>query len=179
MSKIIKAIVTSGRYKDEIVRVTNVSGGEQGKKTAAVILASGQRANIPVEDLSLLPSEPEKLPETRRAKTASMPFMSGSTGSRSLTQTKNMHRRKTSEGSVPQTNKKNMVNCESCGTEFNQEERKGRPGKLTQCEDCALETEEKMEGTMIFSHKTGATIEIKKDGELRHEAPTFDPKGKT
>ncbi len=31
---------------------------------------------------------------------------------------------------------------------------------------------------MIFSHKTGATIEIKKDGQLKHEADSFDYKGK-
>jgi hypothetical protein len=72
-----------------------------------------------------------------------------------------------------------LAKCETCGAEYNLEERKGQPGKLTECENCAVETENKMEGKMIFSHKTGATIEIKKDGELRHEADIFDPKNKS
>lgn len=68
--------------------------------------------------------------------------------------------------------------CESCGQEYNVNERKNQPGKITECEDCSAEVVEKMEGKMVFSHKTGATIEITKDGELIHEAQTFDPKNK-
>ncbi len=177
MSRIIKAKVISGRYSGEIVRVSNVSADELGKKFAACILMSGQRANIPVTDLELIKEEPE--PEILKAKTASMPFISGSTSSRTLTHTKNMSRpRKENKTPIIPT-KMTPGKCESCGNEYNIEERKGQPGKLTQCENCAEETEAKMEGKMIFSHKTGATIEIKKDGELRHEADIFDPKNKT
>ena len=80
---------------------------------------------------------------------------------------------------APKTSEIRHAICERCGANFNLEERKGHPGKITECEHCAVETENKMEGRMIFSHKTGATIEIKKDGKLRHEAPIFDPKNKT
>jgi RNA polymerase-binding transcription factor DksA len=178
MSRIIKAKVLSGRYSGEIVRITNVSADELGRKSAACFLANGTRANILVTDLEVIPEVPEKEPEVRRAKTASMPFISGAASSRTMTQTKNMQKPR-------EEIKSNVVSkytagiCEVCGQEYNIEERKGHPGKITECENCANETETKAEGKMIFSHKTGATIEIKKDGELRHEADTFDPKNKT
>ena len=178
MSKVLKARVINGRYKDEIVRVTNVSADEVGRKNAACFLANGNRANIPVTDLEVIPDEVPKEPEVRRAKTASMPFISGSTSSRTLTHTKNMAKPRMEKGSAP-IEKYTAAKCETCGAEYNLEERKGQPGKLTECENCAVETENKMEGKMIFSHKTGATIEIKKDGELRHEADIFDPKNKS
>ena len=54
MSKIIKAEVLQGRYAGETVRVTNVSADELGRKSAAVILANGTRANIKVADLKSL-----------------------------------------------------------------------------------------------------------------------------
>jgi len=92
MSKVIKAAVIGGRYKGESVRVTNISVDEAGRQNAACFLANGQRANIPVTDLSIIEEEPEK-PESKRAK-SSMPFVSGSTGSRSMTQTKNMQKPK-------------------------------------------------------------------------------------
>ncbi|MBA2405255.1 MAG: hypothetical protein H0V66_10830 [Bdellovibrionales bacterium] len=92
MSKVIKANVISGRYKGEVVRVTNISVDEAGRQNAACFLASGQRANIPVVDLSVI-EEKAPEPETPRAKT-SMPFVSGSTGSRTMTQTKNMQKPK-------------------------------------------------------------------------------------
>lgn len=177
MSKVLKARVINGRYKGETVRVTNVSVDELGRKSAACFLSNGNRANIPATDLEVIPEEPPKEPEVRRAKTASMPFISGSTSSRTMTHTKNMAKPRM-EVKVP-TDKVTLAHCESCGVEYNLEERKGQPGKLTECEACANETENKMEGTMVFSHKTGATIEIKKDGELRHEADIFDPKNKT
>lgn len=177
MSKIIKARVLQGRYSGEIVRVSNVSSDEMGRRNAACTLASGQRANIPVSDLEVIKDEPE--PEIRKAKTASMPFISGSTSSRTLTHTKNMARGKVESKSSVTPAKVTLAKCDTCGSEYNIEARKGQPGKITQCENCAEETETKMEGKMIFSHKTGATIEIKKDGELRHEADIFDPKNKT
>lgn len=175
MSKVLKAQVINGRYKGEIVRVTNISLDELGRKKAACMLSNSERANISVDDLSFIEEKPE--PEIVRAKT-SMPFISGSTSSRTLTHTRNMGKAR-QEVKAPLAPKKEiLVKCETCGMEYNQEERKGMPGKITQCENCATETESKMEGKMIFSHKTGATIEIKKDGELRHEADSFDYKNK-
>lgn len=177
MSRIIKARVLAGRYCGETVRVSNVSIDELGRKSAACILANGTRANISVTDLEVIKEEPE--PEIRKAKTASMPFISGSTSSRTMTHTKNMAKPRVENKAPVSSGKVTLANCETCGSEYNIEERKGRPGKLTECENCANETESKMEGKMIFSHKTGATIEIKKDGELRHEADIFDPKNKS
>lgn len=177
MSRIIKARVLAGRYSGETVRISNVSADELGRKSAACILPDGRRANIAVSDLEVIKEEPE--PEIRKAKTASMPFISGSTSSRTMTHTKNMARPRMENKSPVSSGKVTLARCESCGSEYNIEERKGQPGKLTECENCAHETESKMEGKMIFSHKTGATIEIKKDGELRHEADTFDPKNKS
>lgn len=176
MSKIIKARVLRGQFAEQTVRVTNVSQDDMGRKKAACLLANGQRVNLPVQDLEVIPETPE--PEIIKAKTASMPFISGSTSSRSMTHTKNMAKPR-QEAARPVSSRYTEAVCEVCGQKYNLEERKGMPGKLTECESCANETEAKMEGTMIFSHKTGATIEIKKDGELKHEAPTFDPKNKT
>lgn len=179
MSKVIKAKVIKGRYLDEVVRVTNLSQDELGRKHAACMLKDGTRANIPVMDLEILPEEIEAEPVVRRAKTASMPFISGSTSSRTMTHTKNMAKARPDNKSPLPVKKQILAICETCGNEYNQEARKGMPGKITQCENCAEETENKMEGKMIFSHKTGATIEIKKDGELRHEADSFDYKNKS
>jgi hypothetical protein len=177
MSKTLKAQVLQGRYKGETVRISNVSADELGRQFAACSLSGGSRVNLPVEHLEVLLDVPEAPPTVRRAQTASMPFISGSSSSRALTHTKNMSRPRTSKGSTP-SHKETLKKCETCGAEYNSEERKGHPGKVTQCELCAEETENKMEGTMIFSHKTGATIEIKKDGELKHEAILLIPKGK-
>lgn len=176
MGQVLKALVISGRYKDEKVRVTNISLDARGRQFAACIFSDARRANLPVEELQFI--EEEREPENQRARTA-MPFVSGSTGSRSINQTKSLVRKRASSAPAPSSsNRRVMVVCESCGEQFNQEDRKGRPGKITQCEDCAMETVELMEGTMVFSHKTGATIEIKQDGELKHEAEIFDPKNK-
>jgi hypothetical protein len=92
MSKVIKATVMHGRYKGEIVRVTNISLDESGQQKAACFLMSGQRANIPVKDLEMIEEKPAA-PEVPRAK-SSMPFVSGSTGSRTMTQTRNMQKPK-------------------------------------------------------------------------------------
>ena len=59
MSKVLKARVINGRYKDEIVRITNVSVDEMGRKNAACFLANGSRANIPATDLEVIPEVPE------------------------------------------------------------------------------------------------------------------------
>lgn len=179
MSRIVKAKVLSGRYAGEIVRISNVSADELGRKSAACILASGTRANIPVTDLEVIKEEPSAEPEIRKAKTASMPFIGGSTSSRTMTHTKNMEKPREMVKPGVATDKYTPAKCEVCGVEYNLETRKGQPGRISECETCANETESRVEGKMIFSHKTGATIEIKKDGELRHEAQTFDPKNKT
>lgn len=176
MSKVIRARVLTGRYKDQEVRVTNVSLDELGKKRAAVIFSDGTRANLPASELELIPEKKDPVPETPRPRISS-PFLSGAASSRSLNQTKSLVRVRAEAPKI--VTKETLAVCETCGEEYNLEERKGQPGKLTQCENCAVETETKAEGTMVFSHKTGATIEIKKDGELLHEAPIFDPKNKT
>lgn len=94
MSKVIKAKVLSGRYEGEVVRVSNVSADQSGKRTAACFLADGSRANIAVENLEVLPEAPEPEPKLKGARTASMPFISGSSSSRTMTHTKNMARPK-------------------------------------------------------------------------------------
>jgi hypothetical protein len=172
----IKAKVIQGRYQGEEVRISNVSSDELGIKNAACLFKDGRRANLPVTDLQLIKEEPEA-PRPRSAKTSSMPFVSGASSSRTLTQTKNMGRLKPSlQRPLPETYTGRI--CDNCGQEYNLEARKNRSGKITECEDCASEVVEKVEGKMVFSHKTGATIEITKDGELIHEAQTFDPKNK-
>lgn len=177
MSKLLKARVHTGRFTGEIVRITNVSTDELGRRFAACILSNGSRANISVNELDLLQKEPE--PEIKKARTASMPFIGGSTSSRTMTHTKNMAKTKREAKAPLPSKKQQLALCEACGMEYNLEARKGMPGKINECENCAHETETLMEGRMVFSHKTGATIEIKQDGELRHEAETFDPKNKT
>jgi hypothetical protein len=175
MTKIIRARVISGRFKDQTVRISNISLDELGRKKAACTFSDGTRANIYANELELIPEEAPKEPEVRRPKT-SMPFISGAASSRTLTQTKNMAKNRPEAKKT--ITKETIAVCETCGQEYNLEARKGEPGKLTQCENCATETESKVEGKMIFSHKTGATIEIKKDGELIHEADTFNYKNK-
>ncbi|MFA5584161.1 MAG: hypothetical protein WDA09_08095 [Bacteriovoracaceae bacterium] len=137
MSKVIKARVISGRYKNEIVRITNVSTDELGRKKAACILNSGGRANIPVEELEIIHDVPVEENKTPRAKTASMPFISGSSSSRTLTHTKNMAKNKIEVKPPAPSRKQQLSQCAVCGAEYDVEERRGRPGKITVCEDCA------------------------------------------
>ncbi|HXH75751.1 MAG TPA: hypothetical protein VNJ08_12330 [Bacteriovoracaceae bacterium] len=177
MATVIKAEVISGRYKGEKVRITNISVDEMGRQKAACFLANGTRANIPMAELSVIEDRPIPEPEIRAK--ISMPFVSGSSSSRTLTHTKNMGKNKVEVKSPTPSTKITLAKCETCGAEYNLEDRKGMPGKLTDCETCANETESKVEGKMIFSHKTGSTIEILKDGELKHQAETFDPKNKS
>ncbi len=63
-----------------------------GRQNAACFLANGTRANIKMSELELIKEEPEPEPTVRYAKTASMPFISGSSSSRTLTHTKNMQK---------------------------------------------------------------------------------------
>ncbi len=134
MSKIIKALVINGRYKGETVRISNISADELGRRNAACSLSDGRRANIPVSDLSVIEEKPE--PEVIRAK-VSMPFVSGSSSSRTLTHTKNMSKPRLEKKTAAPPRFEHLVTCESCGVEYNMEERKGKMGKITQCENCA------------------------------------------
>lgn len=136
MSKIIKARVISGRYSGEVVRISNVSSDEMGRKNAACILSNNSRANIPVTDLEVIIEKPEE-PTARKATTASMPFISGSSSSRTLTHTKNMSKPRTVNRPVTAPSKETLADCETCGAQYNLEARKGQPGKITQCENCA------------------------------------------
>jgi formylmethanofuran dehydrogenase subunit E len=135
MSKIIKARVISGRYLGETVRISNVSVLDNGRKNAACILSDGKRANIPVTELEIIEEKSEG-PQVRKAQTASMPFISGSSSSRTLTHTKNMSKPRMQNKAPLPPHKTTLAICESCGAEYNLEERRGRPGKITQCENC-------------------------------------------
>lgn len=58
--------------------------------------------------------------------------------------------------------------CAGCETEYDRDSRKGQPGKLTVCEDCA-ESEgdvEQFTGAMIYGHKCGAQLQINADPKL-------------
>lgn len=133
----MKAVVTSGRYSGEMVRISNISVDEAGRKNAACILTNGNRANIPVADLKVLEDEPQAESPIRKAKTASMPFISGSTSSRSLTHTKNMNAPRIEKKFSTVISKETLSKCEKCGCEYNRETRKDQPGKITECESCA------------------------------------------
>lgn len=56
--------------------------------------------------------------------------------------------------------------CVKCGQEYDRGARKNRPGKITECEDCAEENVVKLTGNMIYDHKTGCTIQINADPGL-------------
>lgn len=137
MSKVIKARVLDGRHKGETVRVTNVSVDELGRKSAACFLSNGTRANIKVSDLEILEEKHE--PEIIKSRTASMPFISGSSSSRTLTHTKNMAKPRMEKKTIVPSKRQTLVLCETCGAEYNMEDRKGKAGKLTDCETCAVE----------------------------------------
>lgn len=117
MSKVLKARVISGRYQGETVRISNVSTDDRGRKNAACSLSNNQRVNIPVSELEIIEEKPEA--EVVRAK-VSMPFVSGSSSSRTLTHTKNMNK--------PSAKTSHLVKCEKCGAEYNREQ---------ECERCA------------------------------------------
>lgn len=56
--------------------------------------------------------------------------------------------------------------CEVCEMEFDSLSRRGKPGKITQCSDCAGESAVKFTGNMIYDHKTGCSIQINSDPGL-------------
>lgn len=59
-----------------------------------------------------------------------------------------------------------MYYCIKCEAEYDIEERRGKPGKLSECQDCAEETAVKLTGNMIYDHKTGCSIQINTDPGL-------------
>lgn len=127
MSNVLKAKILRGRYEGQIVRVTNVSADELGRKNAACILldGTGTRFNISVNDLEVVREEAPKEEPKRFAKTASMPFVSGAASSRTMTQTKNMHKTRPEEVEAKMT----LVKCEKCGEEYDLKE-----GSCPHCE---------------------------------------------
>ena len=58
--------------------------------------------------------------------------------------------------------------CKDCGAEYDAASRKGKPGKFTVCNECGEEESEvtKYTGNMIYSHKTGCSIQINTDPRL-------------
>jgi hypothetical protein len=59
-----------------------------------------------------------------------------------------------------------MKLCIKCNQEYDVNERKGKPGRITECEDCAEEFATKFTGNMIYDHKTGCSIQINSDPGL-------------
>jgi hypothetical protein len=59
-----------------------------------------------------------------------------------------------------------MRYCVKCGSEYDPKLRRGKPGKITECEDCAEESAVKFTGNMIYDHKTGCQIQINSDSNL-------------
>ena len=56
--------------------------------------------------------------------------------------------------------------CADCGEEYNDVDRRGNGGLITQCQDCSEEHSERYTGVMIYTHKTGGAIQINKDPEV-------------
>lgn len=50
--------------------------------------------------------------------------------------------------------------------EYDVSERRGKPGKITECNDCADDAAVKFTGNMIYDHKTGCSIQINTDPGL-------------
>jgi hypothetical protein len=61
-----------------------------------------------------------------------------------------------------------MKVCDTCGADYDTLSRRGNPGRLTQCNECGEEDETtvKYTGNMIYSHKTGCSIQINADARL-------------
>lgn len=56
--------------------------------------------------------------------------------------------------------------CEICGCEYDDKSRRGKPGKIIHCNDCAEEDIERYSGNMIYDHKTGASIQVNRDPNI-------------
>lgn len=59
-----------------------------------------------------------------------------------------------------------MKICVVCGDEYNHQDRIGKPGRITECPECATETATKFTGVQLYGHKTGAAIQINTDPAL-------------
>ena len=56
--------------------------------------------------------------------------------------------------------------CIHCENEYDDATRKGKPGRITECNDCSDEHAVKLTGNMIYDHKTGAALQINADPSL-------------
>lgn len=56
--------------------------------------------------------------------------------------------------------------CTVCDNEYDDITRKGKPGRITECELCISEQAVKLTGNMIYDHKTGAALQINSDPGL-------------
>jgi len=59
-----------------------------------------------------------------------------------------------------------MKTCAICDIEYSVESRRGKPGLITQCNDCAEDSAVRRTGNMIYDHKTGCSIQINSDPGL-------------
>lgn len=59
-----------------------------------------------------------------------------------------------------------MNHCAKCGTEYMLSDRLNRPGRITECEDCASEPAQRYTGNMVYDHKTGCAVQINADPRL-------------
>lgn len=59
-----------------------------------------------------------------------------------------------------------MAICIKCEADYDIEDRRGMPGKITECQDCCEEKAVKFTGNMIYDHKTGSSIQINADPGL-------------
>jgi hypothetical protein len=58
------------------------------------------------------------------------------------------------------------ISCEICGMEYKLSSRRGKPGLVTHCDDCAEDSAVRFSGNMIYDHKTGCSIQINTDPGL-------------
>ena len=56
--------------------------------------------------------------------------------------------------------------CRKCEVEYDDVERRGEPGLIIHCSDCAEESVDRYTGVMIYTHKTGPSIQINADPSL-------------
>lgn len=56
--------------------------------------------------------------------------------------------------------------CVKCQAEYQESDRKNKPGKVTECNDCAEDAAVRFTGNMIYDHKTGCAIQINADPGL-------------
>ncbi len=125
MAKLLKARVVRGRYLGQTVRISNMGQDESGRQRAACLLADGTRANIAADDLEVIPEEAP--PATPAGPRASMPFVSGSLGSRTMNQARSIAKPRSS-AAPGQEDSAHLKRCPRCGAEFDERE--------TGCPEC-------------------------------------------